>query len=297
MGKTLFFYLFKVLPKRGLSRLVGRLMALEKPRWLARLLLWSFARYYKINMDEAELPLSSYPSVARLFTRRLRSGVRPLGDLEPLHPADGALNEWGKVEKGQAYQIKGMAYSLEKLLQDPSWAQELEGGVYATYYLCPTDYHRVHFPVSGQVARALHVAGQLWPVNALSVQAVQELFAINERVVVEILTDRGRVALVMVGATNVGKMTMSFDRRLVTNQPQDQPGQVAKHSYWPPIQVKAGDECGTFHMGSTVVMVYPKSFFSPEGQQVPSESQIVGGHRWPGFVSGPVRMGERALKS
>ena len=273
-----FFYLFmKIIPKRQISRWVGVLMAIERPRWLASSMVKAFASFYRIDLKEAELPLNAYPSVAKLFTRRLKPGVRPLADAEPLHPADGKITEWGEVRQGQLYQVKGTKYSLAKLLHNEAWAQDLEGGLYLTYYLCPTDYHRVHFPVSGQVTSAAHISGELWPVNELSVLRVQGLFAVNERVVVEVITERGRVVVVMVGATNVGQMRMSFDGKLVTNQKDQQKSIVRTKQYWPPLRVKAGDELGVFHMGSTVVVLYPRTFWGEKMNPIQGGPAKIGG--------------------
>src|SRR5690606_21741857 len=134
--------------------------------------------------------------------------------------------------------------------------KSLEGGGYLTYYLCPTDYHRVHSPVSGQLLHALHVPGTLWPVNAMSVQQTEELFLVNERLVMELKTPQGPVFVVMVGATNVGQMSASFDPKIVTNRRV----LAGRKDYDPPISIKVGEELGIFHMGSTVVVLYPPGF-------------------------------------
>src|SRR5690606_30652682 len=127
------------------------------------------------------------------------------------------------------------------------------------YYLCPTDYHRVHSPVDGKITEIHYIPGKLWPVNNWSVSNIKNLFAINERVVVIIETPKGKCALVMVGATNVGKMTVTFDQGILTNNFFDR--SPVKKKYPTPIEVKKGEDLGAFHMGSTVVMVYEKSFF------------------------------------
>lgn len=221
---------------------------------------WSvqwFARRYSINMTEAEFPIENYLTIGKLFTRRLKSGLRPIKD-EVVHPSDSMLMQRGAIVGGQLLQIKGRSYSLEELIHVMD-GSHWEGGSYLNYYLCPTDYHRVHSPVRGEVKKVVYIPGSLWPVNQWSVSHVPRLFARNERLVIYIQTDRGEVALIMVGATNVGKMTLSFDSELITNQPGD--CSLIRKPYDPSPHLEPGDEVGVFHMGSTVVMLYPPQFF------------------------------------
>jgi phosphatidylserine decarboxylase len=163
-------------------------------------------------------------------------------------------------------QAKGFDYKIEDFLCSSDWAQVFEQGLYLTYYLCPTDYHHIHAPVSGEVIQAHLIPGQLWPVNDWSVLHNKNLFARNERLVTYIQTERGVCALVMVGATVVGKMTVSYDPTLVSNRDRT----PSMKAYSPGRKIKVGDRLGTFHMGSTVIMVYPKDFLklktnNPEG--------------------------------
>lgn len=250
-------WLLKYLPKNLLSYYVGILVHLPLPRTLSERLIHAFGSYYKINFDEAEKPHSEYPSIGDFFIRKLKPGVRPLGHADILHPADSLISQIGKIRDGKLIQAKGREYSVEDFVKDEEALAKFNRGLFVTYYLCPTDYHRVHSPVSGFIKSATHIPGNLWPVNEWSVHNIENLFPVNERVVVEIETALGVVNLVFVGATNVGKMTMSFDPHLVTNQSDKR--ETVKNTYAAPIAITKGDELGIFHMGSTVVMLYPES--------------------------------------
>ncbi len=225
-----------------------------------------FANRYKLNLGEAEFEFKDYKSLNALFTRKLKAGLRPLGQ-EPLHPADGQLTSFGKIEDLKLFQIKGRNYSAEEFLGER--ASEFEGGIFATYYLCPTDYHRVHSPVSGAIQSSRHLGATLWPVNDLSVNSIPNLFIQNERTVTMIQTPKGPVAVVMVGATNVGEIHMSFDSTLVTNRRP-----LSHKVYKEPILIKAGDPLGVFNMGSTVVLLYPKSFGIEPQQIQPGPTKV-----------------------
>jgi phosphatidylserine decarboxylase len=250
----------RLLPKKALSRTVGHLVQVKNPAWLALKARDWFIERYNINVAEAEHSLDKYPTIAELFIRRLKQGVRPIGE-GVIHPCDGRLTVSGHLSEGALVQSKGISYSLNELLKNPNAAHVFEGGSYFTYYLCPTDYHRVHSPVDGEVMNVLHVPGRLWPVNPWSVENISQLFAINERVVFNIKTAQGPVALVMVGATNVGDISVAFDESVRTNRPEVEA--LDEKVYIPHIPIKKGDELGTFHMGSSVVVVYPKGMQAP----------------------------------
>lgn len=214
-------------------------------------------------MAEAERPLAEYQTLAELFTRRLRLGVRPIATSQLVHPCDSEITQFGAMAGGTTLiQAKGINYPLAELLKNGALAKKLENGFFVTYYLCPTDYHRVHSPIAGLVTSITYVPGTLWPVNRWSVQAVPGLFTINERLIVEIASEGGSLAVVFVGATNVGKISLSFDSTFVTNQ-RPHPTQVQHLTLKQPVAITKGQELGTFHLGSTVVMVMAKSLVRP----------------------------------
>jgi phosphatidylserine decarboxylase len=212
-----------------------------------------FARMFKINTDEAEFAPASYKSFNKYFTRKLKPGLRPVqGPL--VHPVDGLLTENGTVVSGELVQAKGWQYSLEEFLGDAARAKMYEGGSFVTYYLCPTDYHRVHSPHAGEMVSAKHIPGMLWPVNSWSVGNVKRLFNLNERIVFNFDSEQGPWSLVMVGATNVGQMTATLDPSISTNKwlwhaPTER-------AYSPPLPIQPGDELGVFHLGSTAICIY-----------------------------------------
>jgi len=245
MKDRLFDLLMPLIPKNEMSHLVGRLVNKPLPGPLGR----QSVRWFQRHFD--------------LFIRKLKSGVRPIGEGEVVHPADAHITEAGTIEGLTAIQAKGHSYKIPELLRSSHFSPRFDGGTFFTYYLCPTDYHRVHAPVDGKIIWSAHVPGLLWPVNHWSVNAISGLFTLNERVVVIIETPRGLAALVMVAATNVGNMSMSFDQNISTRIREPE-RHVREHSYKPEIAIRKGEEVGIFHMGSTVIMLYEKGVLNAE---------------------------------
>lgn len=266
--------LLYLLPKNLLSRLVGWLVHRPLPRWLRSPVIGLFARAYRIRIDEAEKGIEDYPSIGDFFVRRLRSSARPLGEEGLLHPADSLVTQAGPIQDGQLVQAKGRSYSLANLLDRDEWAPTYRDGAFVTYYLCPTDYHRVHSPVNGSVRRVRHVPGALWPVNEWSVGRIADLFCVNERVIVEVDSVHGPVAAVFVGATNVGKITLAFWPEFATNLAKVR--SPRERNFGPETLLSKGDELGTFHMGSTVVLLLSAQAL----RQLPGVKEAVG--RLPG---------------
>lgn len=230
----------------------------ELPTFLASWTIKTFASFYNIALDEAEKPYNQYKSIGDFFVRRLKAGIRPVGETWAVHPADSEITQAAAIENGTLIQAKGITYKLEDFTQDPEAKKKWAGGYFLTYYLCPTDYHRVHSPVDGNITDVRYMPGELWPVNKWSTTNVKNLFTTNERVLVEIDTDLGRVGVVFVGATNMGHIVLSFDEKIRGNQKGPHIFQHKKYS--PEIPVYKGTELGMFRMGSTVVMLYPPSF-------------------------------------
>ena len=259
------------LPKKAMSRAVGHLTQVIWPAPIARWSVQAFARYYHLDMTEAELSLSQYHSISELFTRRLKPGLRAIGP-GIVHPVDGMLTQAGRLRDGTLVQAKGKSYTLSSLLHDELLGQSLRGGFYLTYYLCPTDYHRVHAPLDGEIVSARHIPGGLWPVNQWSVERVENLFAVNERVIVNLRTEFGSVAAVLVGATNVGQISVSFDPEIRTNVARVREDVVRK--YDSNIAIAKGVELGVFHMGSSVIMLYPSAVEGQFKGQVPKAGRV-----------------------
>ena len=241
----------RYVPKNHLSRAVGRLVHTRLPRPLARRLVHWFARTYQIDVDAAGQPAHEYPSIGHFFTRDLREGLRPI-ESDFVSPADAVLRNFGTVTDGRLEQIKGKTYTVARFLGDDANASRYENGAYFNFYLSPQDYHHVHSPVRGSISGSVHIPGKLWPVNDWSLANVDELFSINERVVTYVESDLGRVAVVMIGATNVGKISVVYDS-FISNSARTDRNVV--RTYDPPVAIGAGDRLGTFHMGSSVVVL------------------------------------------
>jgi phosphatidylserine decarboxylase len=214
------------------------------------------------DLSEVELPLRDYPSLNAFFVRRLKPGSRrwPAEPEAVASPVDGVIGAVGRIERGTAVQAKGRRYSVGELLGAPSEAAAFEGGSFVTLYLSPRHYHRVHAPVGGRIARARHVPGALLPVNAPAVAHVPDLFARNERVLCVIDAALGPVAVVAVGAYNVARISTAFDpdwggpRGWVSNRREGPP---RERRYDPPLAVERGAELMAFHLGSTVILLFP----------------------------------------
>jgi phosphatidylserine decarboxylase len=255
MKRQLLVDLVERLPQGMLSRAWGWVARRQHPRVGVAVLKRFFVQAAGVDMSEAESPVGDYATLEELFVRRLRPGARRV-ESEPtafVSPVDGVVGASGKVEHGTLLQIKGREYGLARLLDDAGEAARFEGGDYTTLYLSPRDYHRVHAPVSGQVADAVLVPGGLLPVFDEAVASVDELFTRNERVVTYLDNpDAGRVAVVKVGATLVGRIRLAYDATVRTNRA----GQLRRHlRYDPPHLLTKGAELGAFEMGSTVVVI------------------------------------------
>lgn len=251
LGRLLILVL-SVLPRHGMSQMAGWLANRTVPTRLRAPLHGAFSRVFGAAPDEAELPLSAYPSLNAFFTRRLRPGLRPVAPDALVSPADATVGASGSVGGDALVQAKGRTYSLAALVGDDALAHRLDGGSFVTLYLAPRDYHRVHAPVDGEITAATYIPGQLWPVNVHAVTHVADLFAVNERIVIAIRPSGGGVVVVvLVGATMVGMTRVAFDD-LHTNARRRE---VQRRTYDPPLPVRAGGPLGHFEFGSTVIIV------------------------------------------
>ncbi len=244
-----------LLPKRWLTRLAGR-AAGARLGDLTHAAIRRFVARYGVDMSEAADPrIESYASFNDFFTRALKPGARPLAAADYLCPVDGAISQFGAIERDQIFQAKGHAYSTTALLGgDARLAAEFEHGQFATLYLSPRDYHRIHMPCAGRLRTMVHVPGDLFSVNPVTARGVPGLFARNERVVCAFDTARGPLALVLVGATIVGSMATAWHGGV--NPPR--PGRIRRWSYDEPrIELQRGEEMGRFLLGSTVVLLWP----------------------------------------
>jgi phosphatidylserine decarboxylase len=248
----------KRLPQGAMSRSFGRLADTPLPRALRRPVLSAFARAVGINVSEAELPFDEYPSLNAFFVRRLRPDARPWTAPADAagSPVDGVVGQFGAIRAGSLLQAKGRHYTVAALLDDEREAQRYLQGSFLTLYLSPRHYHRIHAPVTGTLPMAVHLPGALLPVNAPSVAHIPELFARNERLLCYIDGALGRVAVVAVGAYNVGRISATFDEIWRVPPTNQRNVGVQRREYAPPKQVTGGDEIMAFHLGSTVVLLF-----------------------------------------
>jgi len=248
----LLILLLSVVPKHAMSRAAGGLANRPLPRKLRVPVLRGFSRIFGAIPEEAELPLSEYGSINAFFTRQLKPGLRPIAAEAIVSPVDAAVGAYGPVADDVLVQAKGRNYSLAALLGDAELAHAMDGGTFATLYLAPKDYHRIHVPLDGDIVAATYIPGELWPVNVHAVMHVADLFAVNERIVVTIRARAGgTMVVVLVGATMVGTTRVAFDD-LHTNARRRE---LQRRTYDPPIPVRAGGPLGHFEFGSTVIVV------------------------------------------
>jgi phosphatidylserine decarboxylase len=242
-----------------LTALAGLIARWHGGRWTTGLIRW-FVQRYQVNMQEAANPdLASYASFNEFFTRALKEGARPLAAADLICPVDGAISQFGRMDHDQLFQAKGHTYSSTALVGgDAALAAHFDGGSFATLYLSPKDYHRIHMPCDGRLTRMVHVPGALFSVNPTTARGVPGLFARNERVVCVFETERGPFVLVLVGATIVGSMATVWHG--VVNAKRT--GTVCEWRYDSEddaaVHLRQGEEMGRFLLGSTVVMLFPQ---------------------------------------
>jgi phosphatidylserine decarboxylase len=251
----LFVWFQHVLPQHALSRLVLRATRVRAP-WFKNWLIRGFLRLYTIDMTDAVQPDPfRYASFNEFFTRALRPDARSVAKepREIASPVDGVISEAGKIDGDTLLQAKGRNYTLKELLASRDWAKDFEGGSFATIYLAPFNYHRVHMPLAGRLRETVYVPGRLFSVNAATASLVPRLFARNERVLTWFDTAFGEFALILVGALNVGSIATVWagditpaPRRVATTLPPQA------------VSLDKGEEMGRFNMGSTVILLFQK---------------------------------------
>lgn len=254
----------RVLPRKQLSSVMGRLADLTAPTALVQQAIRTFVRIYGVELDEAIVPTEGFDSFDAFFTRALKSGARTI-DPRPdvvVSPADGRIEDLGQIEPRARFLVKGYEYEVGELLGAAAEAEQFRGGTFFIVYLSPRDYHRVHAPVDGRVKRARHVGGTLYPVNSIGLKYVPKLFARNERVVTMQASRFGTVATIMVGAIGVGRISVTYDARITTNRGPNA-GTLEYHDRGPALA--RGGEMGRFHLGSTaIVLLGPEHRFKFE---------------------------------
>lgn len=277
---SLFILVQHILPQHLLSRLVGRIAECKTP-WIKNSFIRWFAKRYRINMSEALINNpTEFENFNAFFTRELKPGVRTIDSAENaiISPADGAISQLGTIEHGRIFQAKGRGYGLATLLGGSQHlAEPFINGSFATIYLSPKDYHRVHMPVTGTLRETVYIPGDLYSVNQTTAENVDQLFARNERLVCIFDTEFGPMAMVLVGAMIVAgietvwsgheapRLKETIHRSFQAQNPE-------------PITLQKGEEMGRFKLGSTVVLL-----FGPEATQWQEKLK----------ANSPVQLGER----
>ena len=276
MSERLAVSLQYLLPKQALTALAGT-FARARAGWLTTAAIRRFVARYGVDMAEAANPdVADYASFNEFFTRPLKDGARPLADAAFVCPVDGAISQFGAIEHDRIFQAKGHDYTTTALLGgDRELAAQFEDGHFATIYLSPRDYHRIHMPCAGRLRRMIHVPGALFSVNPATARGVPGLFARNERVACLFDGECGPFAMVLVGATIVGSMATVWHG--VVNPPR--PGRLREWRYDDrDLRYAQGAEMGRFLLGSTVVLLFPRHALRFDSAWIPARA---------------VRMGER----
>ena len=246
-----------ILPHHFLSSIMYSITR-SKATHVKNIIIRTIIKLYNVDMKDAVVSdPSDYPSFNHFFTRQLKPEARPIceGNNTIASPVDGKVSQLGKIDQNRIFQAKGHSYTVEKLLGDNEMAKIFSGGEFATLYLSPRDYHRIHAPLNGKLKKMIHVPGKLFSVNGVTAENVPELFARNERVVTLFDTDAGPMAAVLVGAIFVSSMETVWAGTITP------PGgkEVRKWDYSDMgFGLNKGDELGRFNMGSTVVLLFPK---------------------------------------
>lgn len=270
-----------VLPKNLVSRAFGVISEIELPPAARQVVNSTFASFAGVDLSESERGPGHYSSLNAFFTRRLKPGARPIATKDPdemVSPVDGRITQFGRIVDDTMIQAKGKRYTLTELLDSAREAQLFRGGSYATIYLSPKDYHRIHSPAKGRLEKVSYIPGHLWPVNPLSVKSVERLFAINERLITFLTdTNMDRMAVIKVGATCVGRIGLSFDSFQSNQQFRRRQEMQFEQSH----EFEHGDELAVFNLGSTVILLIanPDFAFDPaliDGQMLQMGERIGG---------------------
>jgi phosphatidylserine decarboxylase len=261
IGNRIFVGLQHVIPQHALSRLVHR-VARSRTRGVKNALIGSFVRGFRPHMADAVEPDPlRYASFNEFFTRALKAGARAV-DTDPdvvVSPVDGIVSQIGSLEANRLLQAKNRYYALADLLGgESSWAAHFTGGAFATLYLAPYNYHRIHMPLDGRLVAARLVPGRLFSVNAVTAASVAGLFARNERIVCMFENDRTAFAIVLVGALFVGSMATVWHGDVTPRRPR-QACDLNAAADASPLELRKGMEMGRFNMGSTVILLFPRA--------------------------------------
>ncbi len=274
MTEALFIFLQKVAPQHLISRLAG-FLAESEISWWKNFFIRRFAKYYDVNLEEAEKNRAEdYKNFNTFFTRALKPGARIICQ-EETHiacPADGAISQIGKIDSDKIFQAKGHNFSLDALLGSDKFTETFQNGSFATIYLAPKDYHRVHCPSDATLKETLHIPGKLFSVNNTTANHIPGLFARNERLVKIFETNHGPMAVIMVGAMIVASIETSWAGLLTPGTRKVQTQTYNSKEF----QFKKGEELGRFRLGSTAILLFPSGKINWNNKLMPGSSVRMG---------------------
>lgn len=257
MNDSLKIFLFRGIPKSLISRIFGLIALFPLPASLmGRIISW-YVKKYGVKLEEAEIPENGFRNLNLFFTRRLKPGARTIskGKNDIVATTDSRVDQYGKLKKDTIIQAKGVEYSVKDLIPS-KMAEKFIDGCYITLYLSPGDYHRIHAPVTGEIAGFFNIPGKLFTVQEFMVKGLKGLFAVNERLITYVSTKKGYVAVCKIGAINVGKISLSYDKAVTNRFLRRRNEFFYEAGKRPPV--KKGDEIGTFNLGSTVIILFEK---------------------------------------
>jgi len=246
---------FKLLPKNFISRIVGYLCLIPFPTFIINKFINWFCKKYKVNQDEFIKPDSGFKNIDSFFTRQLKPGVHKIDSDQNsiVSPVDARLDQFGEIKEDQIMQAKGLSFSLQDFIPSNQNKKFINGN-FITLYLSPGDYHRIHSPVDAKILGFSYIPGTLFPVQNFIVKALKGVFAKNERIISYLQTEKGQIALCKIGALNVGKISLSYSKILANKTFRQK-----KEVLFPAdknISIKKGEEISTFHLGSTVIILF-----------------------------------------
>ncbi len=273
---ALFAYFQYLLPKHWLTAIVFRIARIRAPR-VKNLLIRNFARLYRVDVDEVRNSVpDGFDTFNDFFVRELKEGARPIdADAAAIvSPVDGTVSQAGRITQGTLLQAKGIDYSVKELLAtDLEVADTLENGHFATIYLAPYNYHRVHAPLAGKLVSAHYVPGDLFSVNKATARQIPRLFSRNERLNLHVDTQAGRMVLIMVGALNVGSISTPWTG---TIRPRSSGVVEMLDLAAADTDLAKGDLLGWFNMGSTVILLLPEGLGSWDDGLLPDKPVLTG---------------------
>ncbi len=258
--KTALFFC-NLIPTNLISRIMGIIARVHFPEFLLNIFINLYCSKFNVNRDEYETPENGFKNIDMFFTRKLKNGIHKIDRSESsiVSPVDGRIDQFGIIDNTEIMQAKGINYSLRDLIPSDS-AERFKNGNFITIYLSPSDYHRIHSPVKGIIEGYFNIPGRLFTVQDHMVKKMKGLFSVNERIISYIKTECGHVAVCKIGATGVGRISLSYTD-IETNRLFRKRSEIF-FSEGQKSQIASGDELGIFHLGSTVILLFQNNIMS-----------------------------------